>query len=847
MQNGEKGAEVFTVSEGVRIRFTKELMEFREDPARSRMEFPSTLTNTERKFLHQLAGQLGLTSKSTGKGEDRRIVVTKRADAKKQHSETPVLQIGKQGKEALKTHLQKFPPSHMESLESKETGSSLVQAAAGGGGADADAQIASTLQQLGLGPCQKPIAKEIRIKHVNLHKRQAQHAKFQLQKQAHKDYSKRLSQRSNLPAYTRQDQIVQTVTNNPVTIIQGETGCGKSTQCPQFLLDAVQTCNIVVTQPRRISAISIAERVAQEQCTEVGGWIGYQVRLESCSSANTQLLFLTPGVLLRKLQSSPTLAEYTHIVLDEVHERDKYTEFLLMTLRDLLPQRPDLRLVLMSATLQTHTLVHYFQDYSPYYQTHPPVKIDIEGRTFPVQDFFLEHVLQMTQYIEPIPLDDNGNENPVSMEQLELELAKLCGGASLSEINNSNNDDLKVESNLTCVLCGQRFPDHITLGSHVAICDGSAHPNENSVEEYNNNNNAAKPIAMPHAQDSHLPPNVDGDFDEYQEYDEDETPEALDYDFDFGTTTTTNTHSPYGVTGLQRQEQEQEAQESNVEKWDGQGLFVFTPENDDDDATLIPAQHEQLLSQYQAMHDDETVDTTLLLEVLRFIDKSSYGEGAILVFLPGWQEISEFTLLLETSKPFHDRNKFLILPLHSGIPSQAQRQVLQRPPKGMRKIVLSTNIAETSLTIEDVAFVVDAGRAKEKDYDPHLKTSTLQPTWISQASAKQRRGRAGRTKAGVCFRLFSSRRFQNMRPFVESELLRTPLEEMCLMAKKLGLAPGGPDSDDGIPAFLKKAISPPHEKSVANALVRCFIVSLINLVLNIPETNQNLRFFFRNY
>ena len=88
---------------------------------------------------------------------------------------------------------------------------------------------------------------------------------------------------------------------------------------------------------------------------------------------------------------------------------------------------------------------------------------------------------------------------------------------------------------------------------------------------------------------------------------------------------------------------------------------------------------------------------------------------------------------------------------------------------------LSEDIAETSLTIDDVSFVVDTGRAKEKDYDPHLKTSTLQPTWISQASAKQRRGRAGRTKAGVCFRLFSSRRFQSMRPFVESELLRTPL------------------------------------------------------------------------
>jgi ATP-dependent RNA helicase DHX36 len=132
--------------------------------------------------------------------------------------------------------------------------------------------------------------------------------------------------------------------------------------------------------------------------------------------------------------------------------------------------------------------------------------------------------------------------------------------------------------------------------------------------------------------------------------------------------------------------------------------------------------------------------------------------------------------------------------------------------------VLSTNIAETSVTIDDVAFVIDSGRAKEKNYDPHLKTSTLQPMWISQASAKQRRGRAGRTKAGVCFHLFSRRRHASFREFLESELLRTSLEEICLQCKKLNLTPGGPEDDDGIPAFLGAALTPPHPKSVSNAI-----------------------------
>jgi ATP-dependent RNA helicase DHX36 len=172
-------------------------------------------------------------------------------------------------------------------------------------------------------------------------------------------------------------------------------------------------------------------------------------------------------------------------------------------------------------------------------------------------------------------------------------------------------------------------------------------------------------------------------------------------------------------------------------------------------------------------------------------------------------------------------------------------------------LLLSTDIAETSVTIEDIAFVIDTGRAKEKSYDPHLKTSTLQDSWISQASSKQRKGRAGRCKAGeppdecnkaiflhailshhhtisgVCFHLFSRRRHGFMRAFIESELLRTPLEELCLQTKRLKLARGGPDDPDGIPAFLSKAMSPPHSKSITNALEL-----LVDLGAMDEETNE---------
>ena len=251
LKNGEKGAEVFTVSESDRIRFTKILMQLREGNE-TRMEFPPTLTNTERKFIHQLAGQLGLVSKSTGKGENRRIAVTKRAEVKKTtgtEESMPVLRIGKKGIDALRRHMNKHPPTHTEELESRETGASLVEAMAAGDDDGGDTAIATALTQLGLGVTKEARKSPPKIKRVDLERRKAKHAAFQLQKQSNPTkYQRMMQTRSKLPAYSRQDEIVATVAANPVTVIQGETGCGKSTQCPQFLLDANPTANIVVTQ-----------------------------------------------------------------------------------------------------------------------------------------------------------------------------------------------------------------------------------------------------------------------------------------------------------------------------------------------------------------------------------------------------------------------------------------------------------------------------------------------------------------------------------------------------------------------------------------------------------------------
>ncbi|CAM9871759.1 unnamed protein product, partial [Chrysoparadoxa australica] len=248
------------------------------------------------------------------------------------------------------------------------------------------------------------------------------------------------SSRRQLPAFQYGERIMDLIRNNQVLVLSGETGCGKysiasqrvskplrvglapshlisyhlrqTTQVPQLILDDAirksQTVsdegssnssngvNVLVTQPRRISAIGVADRVASERCEKVGSTVGYQIRLESRVSQQTQITFMTtgklpirsaffirlyPGILLRRLLSDTRLQGVTHVIVDEVHERQLDTDFLLIILRDLLQQRSDLKVVLMSATLQSDLFSTYFGRCAT---------IAVPGRTFPVESLFLE-------------------------------------------------------------------------------------------------------------------------------------------------------------------------------------------------------------------------------------------------------------------------------------------------------------------------------------------------------------------------------------------------------------------------------------------------------------------------
>ncbi|KAG2332690.1 hypothetical protein Bca52824_003870 [Brassica carinata] len=463
--------------------------------------------------------------------------------------------------------------------------------------------------------------------------------------------------RAKLPAFKMKQGFLNSVSENQVLVVSGETGCGKTTQLPQFILEEEISslrgadCNIICTQPRRISAISVASRISAERGEPIGESVGYQIRLESKRSDQTRLLFCTTGVLLRRLIEDPNLTGISHLLVDEIHERGMNEDFLLIILRDLLPRRPDLRLILMSATINADMFSTYFGN-AP--------TMHIPGFTFPVTELFLEDVLEKSRYT--IKSSDSGNYQGSSR-----------GRRRDSE---SKKDDLTT-----------LFED-IDINVH------------------------------------------------YKSY--------------------------------------SSATRLSLEAWSGAQI----------DLELVEATIEHICRRE--------------------------GDGAILVFLTGWDEISKLLENIKGNRLLGDSSKFLVLPLHGSMPTVNQREIFDRPPPNKRKIVLATNIAESSITIDDVVYVVDCGKAKETSYDALNKVACLLPSWISKASSHQRRGRAGRVQAGVCYRLYPKVIYDAFPQYQLPEIIRTPLQELCLHIKSLQVG--------SIGSFLAKALQPPDALAVENAI-----------------------------
>ncbi|KAJ7070765.1 P-loop containing nucleoside triphosphate hydrolase protein [Mycena amicta] len=206
-------------------------------------------------------------------------------------------------------------------------------------------------------------------------------------------YQEMLSSRKKLPAFRAKEEFLKLLHSNRVVVVIGETGCGKTTQLPQFILDDLissgngSTASIIVTQPRRLSAISVAARVSAERIED--GSVGYAIRGESKQNKHTKLLFCTTGVVLRRLGSGDSLSHVSHVVVDEVHERSVDGDFLLLELRELLNKHPSLKIILMSATINHETFIEYFGG--------APL-LTIPGFTHPVKDIYLEDVVPLIKY-----------------------------------------------------------------------------------------------------------------------------------------------------------------------------------------------------------------------------------------------------------------------------------------------------------------------------------------------------------------------------------------------------------------------------------------------------------------
>ncbi|KAJ8906332.1 hypothetical protein NDN08_002825 [Rhodosorus marinus] len=443
-----------------------------------------------------------------------------------------------------------------------------------------------------------------------------------------------MAKRRSLPAWKHQTSVIEDLSENQVLVVSGATGSGKTTQVPQFILDSYEVDDpnvfIMVTQPRRLAAASVAERVALERNQKVGQDVGYQVRLDSKIGPNTRLAFCTTGILLRRLQGDPGIRDITHVVVDEVHERSIETDILLLLLREVLASRKDLKVVLMSATLDAERFASYFKEKL---NRSIPI-ISISGRTFPVTEFYLEEALRTAEF--KLRDGDVGTKRGVR----------------------KNNDEVVSED-----------PFQRTLN----------------------------------------------------------------------------------------------------------------------------------------IIDEGFVNLDLIKRLVFAIDKQAEEkDGSILVFLPGIADIMALVSRLS------DSNCLWPVPLHALLSPADSQKAFSRPPRGLRKVVCSTNVAETSVTVEDVVYVVDSIRAKISGFDELSQSFTLDEQFISKASAKQRAGRAGRVRPGICFRLVKKATFEGLRNMDVPELLRTSLDRCCLtVMSALNRDPG---------EVLALAVDPPSPDAVESSL-----------------------------
>jgi len=468
----------------------------------------------------------------------------------------------------------------------------------------------------------------------------------------------------DLPVNGRRDEIAALIAANQVLIVCGETGSGKTTQLPKICLALGRGTRGLIghTQPRRIAARATAARIAQELASEPGALVGYKIRFTDRTSPGAFVKLMTDGILLAETQGDPLLAKYDTLIIDEAHERSLNIDFLLGYLRQLLPKRRDLKVIITSATIDAERFARHFAIGGK-----PAPVIEVSGRLFPVD-------------IRYRPLD------------------AVPGNAAARAV---------------AALAAERQAALATeAGARTAAGDDAE---------------TAAPVASPR---------------------------------------------PFASQAGERAER---ARASGA-----------PPERDLYDAIV------------------DACD-----ELLRG------GPGDVLVFLPGEREIRDAAEALRKHAFTGAAAHAEILPLFARLSAEEQSRIF-RPHGGLR-IVLATNVAETSLTVPGIRYVVDTGLARVKRYSYRNKVEQLRVEKIAQAAANQRAGRCGRVSAGVCIRLYDEADFAARPAFADPEILRSSLAGVILRMKALRL--GDIEDFPFIDAPPTKAISDGYQLLVELAAV----------------------------
>uniref|UniRef100_A0A5B7AJQ7 Putative ATP-dependent RNA helicase DHX36 n=1 Tax=Davidia involucrata TaxID=16924 RepID=A0A5B7AJQ7_DAVIN len=756
-EKGEKQQQKPYDAEATRIRLSQILEEFREATDEV-YTFEANLTNRERSEVHVLCSQMGMTSESSGRGNQRRVSVYKsKAKVEKGEENLNSFTFSEEAKEVLQDLFIRYPPD--------------------------DQEVSEEMFGKHSGKTDKiQVKKDDIFRKPSMNKAEIAKKVESLASRVEKAANLRqiAEQRSKLPIASFRDAITSTIESNQVVLISGETGCGKTTQVPQFLLDHMwgkgEACKIVCTQPRRISATSVAERISCERGETVGDSVGYKIRLESKGGRHSSILFCTNGILLRvlvskgsgrlKTEASKKLAkddvsDITHIIVDEIHERDRFSDFMLAILRDMLPSHPRLRLVLMSATIDAERFSQYFGGC--------PI-IRVPGFTYPVKTFYLEDVLSIVKSMENNHLDCTSTS--VTIEDSEF----------------TEGYRVALDEAINMAWSNDEFDPLLDLVSS----EGAP-----KIYNYQHSSTGVTPL-MVFAGKGRV-----GNVCMLLSFGADCYLRAND-----------------GTTALEWAERENQGEAAEIIKKHKEKALSNSEEE------------QQLLDKYLSTINPELIDVVLIEQLLRKICFDS-KDGAILVFLPGWDDINRTRERLLSCPFFKDSSKFVIISLHSMVPSVEQKKVFKRPPLGCRKIVLSTNIAETAVTIDDVVYVIDSGRMKEKNYDPNNNVSTLHASWVSKASAKQREGRAGRCQPGICYHLYSKLRAASLPDFQVPEIKRMPIEELCLQVKLL-------DPNCKIEDFLQKTLDPPVFETIRNAVIVLQNIGALSLDGKLTELGKKL-------